>query len=81
MGDEALSADELVAAVREAVAEGDVSRVKLLLHPYLLWTFDDGASIRGRTRVLQALSARRSLGAPAVIELRDGQIYRWVARS
>lgn len=75
-----MSVDGLVAAVRQAVADGDVSHARLLLHPYLQWTFDDGTSVRGRTRVLEALSARRSLDAPASVELRDGQIYRWVAR-
>jgi hypothetical protein len=50
--------------------------LRLLLHPYLL--FSDGAvSLRGRTKVLEWL---REHGAkpPTEVEVRDGQIYRWV---
>jgi hypothetical protein len=55
---------------------GSGGELRPLLHPYL--HFDDGrVSIRGRTKVLDHL---RENGAkpPVEVEVRDGQIYRWV---
>jgi hypothetical protein len=48
-----------------------------LLHPYLHWTGVDGVTIRGRTKVLALLDDQRTPPAPAAVELRNGQIYRW----
>ena len=67
--------------VRDAAAaaerrEWDV--LKPLLHPYLHWT-ECGVTIRGRTKVLAHLANSAFSGPPAAHELRDGQIYRWVA--
>ena len=55
---------------------GEYGELRQLLHPYL--HFHDGAvSMRGRTQVLEWL---REQGArpPTSVEVRDGQIYRWV---
>jgi len=63
-----------------AIVAGDWSTVRLLLHPYLHWTDSTGGTIRGRAKVLAMLE--RAAQAPAQarsIELRDGQIYRWLA--
>ena len=55
---------------------GEYGELRPLLHPYL--HFSDGAvSLRGRTQVLDHL---REHGAkpPTTVEVRDGQIYRWI---
>ncbi len=55
---------------------GEYGELRALLHPHL--HFDDGrVSLRGRTKVLDHL---RTNGAkpPRSVEVRDGQIYRWV---
>ena len=70
--------ESAVREVVDAVAAGDPAAARLVLHPYLHWT-EGGVTIRGRSNVLRLLTARMSLSAPARVELRDGQIYRWVA--
>jgi hypothetical protein len=55
---------------------GEYGELRGLLHPYL--HFDDGrTSLRGRRKVLDHL---RENGArpPTSVEVRDGQVYRWV---
>jgi hypothetical protein len=50
--------------------------VRPLLHPSL--HFRDGdVSLRGRTRVLEHLLGHPTPRPPAVVEVRDGQVYRW----
>ncbi|MGY1694494.1 MULTISPECIES: hypothetical protein [unclassified Geodermatophilus] len=63
-----------------AVTDRDPGRLRPLLHPYLHWTGPDGAVTRGRTRVLALLAAAPDPDPPAAVELRDGQVYRWVCR-
>ena len=55
---------------------GSWGELRPLLHPYLHFT-DRGVSLRGRSKVLEWL---RENGAkpPTSVEVRDGQIYRWV---
>jgi hypothetical protein len=74
VGDDERSAVE---AVHAALADGDQAELRLLLHPYLHWTGVDGVTIRGRTKVLALLDDQRTPPAPAAVELRNGQIYRW----
>lgn len=69
---------DLVRQVMAAVAAGDAAGARLALHPYLHWT-EDGRTTRGRSRVLALLADRAALSEPAEVELRDGQIYRWLA--
>ncbi len=71
------TAQEAVTAVREAAAAGDWAAVRLLLHPYLHWTDQRGATVRGRRTVLAVLQQTGTPERPAAVELRDGQIYRW----
>jgi hypothetical protein len=47
------------------------------LHPYVHWNEGDGTRLRGRTRVLERLQRASPPVRPGVVELRDGQIYRW----
>ena len=67
--------DDAVAAIERR----DWETLTGLLHPYLRWTEPDGRSIRGRKRVLTQLAESPAAGPPSRYELRDGQIYRWVA--
>jgi hypothetical protein len=46
---------------------------------YLHWTDADGTTVRGRTNVVARLQAAVELAQPRLVELRDGQVYRWVA--
>ena len=65
-------------AVRGAVARGDGDALRLLLHPYLHWTLEDGTVLRGRRNVLAMLEQAAPPDPPTDVELRDGQVYRWV---
>ena len=56
---------------------GGMGRVRPLLHPYLRWT-DGAVSLRGRTAVLDHLRDRPTPRPPREVEVRDGQVYRWV---
>jgi hypothetical protein len=72
--------DALVAEVVEAAAERKWDELKLLLHPYLQWSENGGTvKLRGRTNVLRWLVEYQTpLLRPERVELRDGQIYRWI---
>ena len=69
---------DVVEQVRRAVADEQWARVRLLLHPYLHWELPDGTYLRGRLRVLALLHETGPPDPPAKVELRDGQVYRWV---
>ena len=70
--------DQVVRDAVAAVERRDWDVLTLLLHPYLHWT-EAGVTIRGRTKVLAHLADASPAGPPGSYELRDGQIYRWVA--
>jgi SnoaL-like domain len=70
--------EAVVRAAVSAIATRDWDRLKPFLHPYVRWTDPTGATMRGRTNVLGRLATARPSGPPARVELRDGQIYRWV---
>jgi hypothetical protein len=55
-------------------------RLKFLLHPYLHWSEgSDAVTLRGRANELHWLMERQpTLVRPERVELRDGQIYRWI---
>ena len=69
--------DEVTSAARAAMLDRDWDRLRPLLHPYLHWTRADGTRLRGRTRILAMLAAGVEPVPPAMVELRDDQIYRW----
>jgi hypothetical protein len=62
-----------------AMSAADEHEIREALHPYLHWTRRDGAVIRGRSRMLEQLAGSLP-ELPDEIELRDGQIYRWVEK-
>lgn len=68
---------EPTAAAWAALDAGEWGELRPLLHPYL--HFDDGAtSLRGRTKVLAHLREVPTPRPPREVEVRDGQVYRWV---
>ena len=65
------------AQVWNLVEQQEWGEVRPLLHPYL--HFDDGAvHVRGRTNVLTHLREHPTPRPPHDVEVRDGQVYRWV---
>ena len=73
--------DDVASSARAAIRDGNRDRLRLLLHPYLQWTLPDGTALRGRRNVMAMLEDTAAPDAPAAVELRDGQIYRWHSRS
>ena len=72
--------DGVTAASHAALAGHNWSALRQLLHPNLRWTGPDGVTIRGRNAVPAIPASQREPGEPpAAVELRDGQIYRWLA--
>lgn len=71
--------DPVVHDAVTAIEHRDWDWLSALLHPYLHWTGGDGQPIRGRRNVLAKLAVEPPTGPPVHDELRDGQIYRWVA--
>jgi hypothetical protein len=70
--------EQIIHNALEDMEAGNWDDLKLLLHPYVHWTQDDGVTLRGRKNVLQWLASRQArLVPPGRFELRDGQIYRW----
>lgn len=65
--------------VLDDLARGDLESLRLKLHPYLHWETPDGRTIRGRRNVLAELEGGTPACEPRAVELRDGQIYRWLA--
>ncbi|MEV7395933.1 hypothetical protein [Aeromicrobium sp. NPDC092404] len=66
-----------VQEVLDAITRSDWDRVRVLVHPYVHWTHESGLTTRARTKALAELT--RTPARPAEIELRDGQIYRWIS--
>jgi len=60
----------------DAIERRDWGQLERVLHPYVHWT-ENGATMRGRTKVLAHLAAHPGANPPISYELRDGQIYRW----
>lgn len=65
------------AAAWSAMDAGEWADLRLLLHPYL--HFSDGRiTLRGRVKVLAHLRETPRSRPPTSVEIRDGQVYRWV---
>jgi hypothetical protein len=61
----------------DLIERQDWPGVRELLHPYLRWE-DGDLSLRGRSRVLDHLAGHPTPKPPGLVEVRDGQVYRWV---
>jgi hypothetical protein len=57
--------------------EGAAGDARLLLHPHLHWR-DRDVELRGREKVLAHLLEHPAPRPPREVEIRDGQVYRWV---
>lgn len=65
------------AAAWSAMDAGEWGELRRLLHPQVC--FDDGAmSLRGRSNVLRHLPSVPTPRPPREVEVRHGQVYRWV---
>jgi hypothetical protein len=68
---------EPAAAAWAAIDVEDWGELRPLLHPHL--HFDDGrTSLRGRSKLLEHLQDSPTPKPPTSVEIRDGQVYRWV---
>jgi hypothetical protein len=65
------------AAAWAAMDAGDWAALRPLLHPHLHWT-DGAVVLRGRATVLHHLRERPTPRPPRAVEVRDGQVYRWL---
>jgi hypothetical protein len=59
------------------VDQGEWGELRDLLHPYLQFR-DGGLVLRGRNNVLSHLRHHPTPRPPQVVEVRDGQLHRWV---
>jgi hypothetical protein len=66
------------AEVWNLVEQQEWGELRPLLHPYV--RYDDGrATVRGRSRLLAHLRDVPTPRPPTDVEVRDGQLYRWIA--
>jgi hypothetical protein len=65
------------AAAWAAMDANEWGELRPLLHPYLHWS-DREVQLRGRSNVLQHLQSHPTPRPPTEVEVRDGQVYRWV---
>jgi len=68
----------VIAGIIRAVSNGDIAHLRSALHPYLYW-IEPPVAIRGRVKVLAHLAENRKIAAPSTVEMRDGQVYRWIS--
>jgi hypothetical protein len=66
-----------VAAAWNAIEQQEWAEVRGLLHPYLHWS-DGDLTLRGRRQVLAHLAGHPTPRPPRSVEVRDGQVHRWV---
>ncbi|GAA4370229.1 hypothetical protein [Nocardioides caricicola] len=65
------------AAAWDAMDSGEWSDLTTYLHPYLHFT-DGDLALRGRRNVVAHLRDHPTPKPPASVEVRDGQVYRWI---
>jgi hypothetical protein len=68
---------EPTAAAWAAMDAGEWGVLRPLLHPRLRFE-DRRTSLRGRSSVLRHLQDSPTPKPPSTVEIRDGQVYRWV---
>lgn len=65
------------ARVWDLAEQQEWGEVRLLLHPYVRFA-DGDVAVRGRTQLLDHLRNHPTPRPPTEVEVRDGQLYRWV---
>ena len=65
------------AAAWNALDSGEWHDLRPLLHPSLHFT-DGTVALRGRNNVLTYLRSHPTPKPPAAVEIRDGQVFRWI---
>ena len=65
------------ARVWDLVDQQEWAEVRPLLHPHVHFQ-DRATTLRGRTQVLRHLADHPTPRPPTEVEVRDGQLYRWV---
>ncbi len=68
---------EPTARAWDLIERRDWHGVRELLHPYLRWE-DGDLALRGRSVVLDHLAGHPTPRPPSRVEVRDGQVYRWL---
>ncbi|GAA2154838.1 hypothetical protein GCM10009844_41180 [Nocardioides koreensis] len=68
---------EPTAAAWAAMDAGSWGEVRPLLHPHVQWS-DGALHLRGRNQVLEHLRSHPTPRPPRQVEVRHGQLYRWV---
>ena len=68
---------EPTARVWDLVDQREWAEVRPLLHPYLHFR-DRSTELRGRTQALRHLADHPTPKPPSEVEVRDGQLYRWL---
>jgi len=63
----------------DLVERREWAEVRELLHPYLHWA-DGEVQLRGRNNVLRHLAGHPTPRPPDEVEVRDGQLHRWLRR-
>ena len=74
---------ELPAPAAEAwnlVEQQEWGELRPLLHPYVRYD-DRGTAVRGRSQLLAHLRDVPTPRPPVDVEIRDGQLYRWIGRT
>ena len=69
--------EQPAAAAWSAMDAGEWDRVHALLHPSVRFT-DGGLTLRGRNQLLAHLRSHPTPRPPAAVDVRDGQISRWI---
>lgn len=60
----------------DLIEKQDWGELRPLLHPHVHW--EDGERVRGRSNLLARLRDVPTPRPPASVEIRDGQVYRWL---
>jgi hypothetical protein len=70
--------DAVAERAMDMIAQRDWVAIREVVHPYIRWTRSDGSLLRGRLNLIASVEDGRAPLPPESVELRDGQIYRWV---
>ena len=69
------------AEVWNLVDQQEWGELRPLLHPYVRYDDRQGTAVRGRSQLLAHLRDVPTPRPPVEVEVRDGQLYRWIGRT